>query len=688
MKSELLLLLHMHQPDYRNPLTGRFELPWVRLHAVREYNDVAAVLEAHPGVRLTVNFVGSLIAQIDAYAGGRGTDTLQDLSLRDPGTWRREDKHFALRAFFMANLQRMIDPVPRWAELLNKRGRGEFDADDAAARFTPADWRDLSVHFNLGWVGFAAAREYPVVGALRAKGRDYTADDARAVMDVHHAVTARVLDRWRALADTGRIELSTTPLYHPILPLLVDSRIARRSDPTTPLPDEPFAHPDDAAEQLHRGAAVFAARFGRAARGLWPSEGSVAPEIIAPACAAGFAWTATDETIVCGSVPGAVREALIYRPWWAVSGTERIAVVFRDKALSDRIGFAYKHAPATDAANDFMERLRAIDAARPGARIVVALDGENPWEHYDGGGEPFLNTLFARLADDARIETRTIGESLAARPPAPGADDIVNLRSASWIDDNFRVWIGGPEENRAWSCLARARAALDRAAARGNTGAARAYDALLAAEGSDWFWWYGDRFQTETRDIFDRLFRSHLIAAYRALGEEPPAELFDPIAGTARGPVAYPPIAPAPRAPEPGDPFAWRGAGFIPLVEAGSAMFEGGTPFAAVRWVHVDGRTWLRLEPGHDAASAAGRTIEVRIAGPAGEVSVIVDADATRRADGTWVTALPPGPLPLRFALRLSESQARGDGRVELYRRPRTGYYEAAAPDADLWTAL
>ncbi|MEZ5290112.1 MAG: glycoside hydrolase family 57 protein [Vicinamibacterales bacterium] len=518
----LALLWHMHQPYYLDPPTGESVLPWVRLHAIKDYGGMVAMLEAYPGVRVTFNLVPALVEQVEAYAAERTWDRQLVLGLRPATELDRADTEWFVREGFHAHPPTMIEPYPRYAELWRRQASGvPFDA---------AALTDLQVWQKLAWVDPDVARADPRIVGLRAKGRDYDDADKAALREVELALLRRVVPLYRSAADRGQVELSCSPYFHPILPLLCDSAAHHDAHPGAPLPHPAFRWPEDADDQLVRAAQAHAGWFGRPPAGVWPSEGGVSPATAAAVARAGFRWMATDEAILRASRALAGLEtpaALCHRTHEIATPDGPVRVVFRDHGLSDAIGFTYQGWAAEGAVGDFVERLRAAgrQAALPGSppTVAVILDGENAWEHYADGGRPFLRALYGALEAAADIEPVTMSEATTGE-----AEPLPRLFAGSWIHADFGIWIGHADDRRAWAQLARARAAfakeakgLDAAAVEG------ARQALRAAEGSDWFWWYGDDHSSLHDRDFDALFRRHVRRAWHHLGLEVPADLYE-----------------------------------------------------------------------------------------------------------------------------------------------------------------
>ncbi len=535
---DLILLWHHHQPDYRRPGDGRSVLPWARLHAAKDYLDMARHLERHPGVRATFNLVPALLDQIEGAARG-DPDELFDLLARPPAELSAAD-HAAVA-------WRCSQMPPRTGErwpavrALRERAAGAGAASAAVVRGAAGaalgdrDLLALEIWFLLAWVDPMFHEEPEVARALAELPR-WTERHRDDLMALHRRLVGQVIPAYRALADRGQVELSTSPYHHPILPLLVDLASARRARPDLPQPGERLAAPEDATWHIEQALERHAAVFGAKPAGMWPSEGSVSPEAVALAARAGVRWLASDEDVLWASLPDGARDrGALYRQWRFASEGGEVTLFFRDHALSDRIGFVYQHWDAGEAAADFIAHLRRIGRNHRGGTpplVSVILDGENCWEHYRDDGNPFLEALYEALEGASDIRTRTPSDVLADAPPPPA---LARLHSGSWIGADFHIWIGHPEKNRAWDAVARARQALIAAGATRESAPA-AWQALYRAEGSDWFWWFGDDHHTPDRPVFDRLFRDLLSSAYTEAGLVPPAALRLPIARMGAGP--------------------------------------------------------------------------------------------------------------------------------------------------------
>jgi alpha-amylase/alpha-mannosidase (GH57 family) len=528
---------HQHQPFYPSALTGDNPMPWVRLHGVKDYYGMALHLLEFPEMRCTINLVPSLLLQIQGYTERHVSDRPLDATRLPAAHLSEEDALYLLDHFFMANHDRMIRPWPRYVELLQRRAFGQNSAADVVHRFGERDFRDLQVLFNLAWIHPLAFERDAELRALREKGRFYSEDDKNLVIAKHFEILKQIIPLHQRLQDSGQVELTTTPFYHPILPLLLDKKLARQSVPDVKLPRYTGGYPEDAAVHVRRAIEQHAKIFGSPPRGMWPAEGGVCQEMIPLLVQHGIEWIATDEEVLSQSTQGFIRRdeaghvmnpANLYRPYRIQESDSSLAIVFRDHALSDMIGFHYQRSPGVEGADDFLRHLQnirqAIDPRQP-ALVSVILDGENCWEHYPDGGVPFLRALYERCTRTPGLRSVRLGDSLREQPPK---DHLPALFAGSWINHNFAIWVGHEEDNTAWDHLHRTREHLLAKASHPLVKPEqlqRAWEEIYIAEGSDWFWWYGDDHSSAQDALFDALFRRHLQNVYWILGDEPPPEL-------------------------------------------------------------------------------------------------------------------------------------------------------------------
>ena len=610
----LCFVWHMHQPFYKDLLSGEYKLPWTRMHALKDYYGMVKVLEPFPQVRQTFNLVPSMLVQIDEYAQGQARDPFLRVALKPAEDLSEHEQSFLLQYFFQANPSRLIYRYPRYAELFEAWHAADRSPKRARRLFNAHAFRDLQVLSQLAWFDEEFVENDPDVRALAHKGRDYTRDEQALMGRKQQEIVGRVAGVYREFAARGQIEISTTPYYHPILPLLCDSNIAEVSHPYVALPPR-FRHPDDARIQLERAREYMQGRLGHAPAGVWPSEGSVSDEALAIASRAGFRWFATDNGVLARSLGHAAGAEETYRPYlWRHDGAE-MRGIFRDHYLSDLIGFVYSRMGAAEAASHFLDRIREncrpILAAGRDALVPVVLDGENAWEHYDRNGRPFLSELYSRIEREPRMEALTVSEALSRVPAQP----LEHIFPGSWINANFDVWIGAEEDNRAWEYLGRARETYEQVKDFVPEDRRRlAFEELLIAEGSDWCWWYGPEHDSDNRPEFDQLYRDHLANVYRALNLAPPDELSRSILKLAVREFHEPPTGPVlPTIDgEATSYFEWLGAGVYRVDSRTGAMH--GQRFLLRQLLYgSDGQNlFLRLDFQHDIESTSG--IEARVA--------------------------------------------------------------------------
>ena len=644
---DLAIVWHMHQPVYRDPRSGDFILPWVRLHASRAYYDMARALEPHPGAKVHVNLVPSLLDQLEAYAENTARDRWLELTEKPAADLELAERELVWSRFFMVDWDTELNRLPRYRELLLRRGTdlAKVDLPRLARESTPEELRDLQVLFNLAWTGFALRAEDPALRELLARGRGFREEDKRPVLAAQQRAAQAVVPLFRALEERGQIELTTTPYYHPILPLVIDSDTARQGLPSAHLPTR-FRHPEDARRQIALAREAHELRFGRRPTGMWPAEGSVSEEAAALFAAAGVKWIASDEGVLLRSLSEPARTA-IHMPYRLETPAGPIDLVFRDRGLSDLIGFTYAKQPPDVAVANLLGHLREIDLAANGERRLVSiiLDGENPWEHYPESGRAFLDRLYGALGDPGQSVARTVRlrDALPERRPRT----LSRLHAGSWIDANFRIWIGHPEDVQGWEALGKVRRAL--AEAEGRVSAdrlKRAGDAILMAEGSDWFWWFGDDFTTENAAEFDSLFRGYLAVACEALGIPIPPEIAGPISAAAR----RRPVLPDEELLLPTSVLRpvidgsvtrfgeWSGAGRLRAARSHGPMVQGELLFSELRFgfggSEAGPELFLRLDP---STVGPGRfAIHLELAAP----------------NGSWILATE-FPLPIATPLRV-----------------------------------
>ncbi|HTS61454.1 MAG TPA: glycoside hydrolase family 57 protein [Candidatus Acidoferrales bacterium] len=631
----------MHQPFYKDLGTGEYKLPWTRMHALKDYCGMVRILEEFPKVKQTFNLVPSMMVQVEEYAAGDARDPYLELALKPAESLSDAEKELLLRHSFYADPAHMIYRYPRYGQLFDSRN-AQYAAR-ARSLFGPQEFRDLQMWSQLAWFDEEFQEHDAEVREWIVRGRDFTPIDQQRMGEKQREIVGRVLPEYAKAVARGQIEISTTPYYHPILPLLCDSQIAAVAHPNVPLPPR-FRYPGDARKQLQLAREYVQRHFGVAPVGLWPSEGSVSDEVFSIAAEVGFEWTATDSGVLNRTRDRAVSVEGLYRPYQWRQGGSALRVIFRDHYMSDLIGFVYSKMEASHAAADFLHRIHenccAILARGGDALVPIILDGENAWEYYYRNGRPFLRELYRRISDDAGVQAVTVSEALRLMAPEP----LDHIFPASWINANFDVWIGAEEDNDAWAQLLRARATYDAASGVPEERRRLAFEELLIAEGSDWCWWYGPEHDSANRPEFDQLYRDHLANVYRFLNLTPPEELSRPILRAVAPEIRVDPTGPV-RPVIDGEVtsyFEWLGAGVYRLDDRSGAMHGSRS---TVREVHYgsDGKSLFLRVDFHRGVDIAGMEARITLEGTTGAAPV--RSTIRLRSDG----ASAPAPFECAF---------------------------------------
>ncbi|MGE5197397.1 MAG: glycoside hydrolase [Deltaproteobacteria bacterium] len=513
----LAFIYHMHQPYYVNLLTRETDMPWVRLHGSKDYLDMVQILENYPTVHQTFNLVPSLVEQLEYYTERTVKDKYLELSYKPASELNSEEKKFILDKFFSIDQERCIAIQPRYYELYFKK-LAKFE-------FGPQDFLDLQVWFNLSWIDPSFRKNMPELKRIVDKARFYTEEEKQTVLDKQQVILEDTLPTYKKMMESGQIEVILSPFYHPILPLLYSSKLGKEANPRTNLPQTVFAYPMDAKSQIDSAVEFYKSRFGKSPIGMWPSEESVCNHIVPYFIQAGINWIVADEAILFKSLKKKKRDTgLLYQPHVIKREEGNLNIIFRDRNLSDMLGFVYHRWNAKDAAADFMRNLENINNAFKDRDVfvAVAMDGENAWEYYVNDGHDFLNELYSRFAAADFMKTVTVNEYLKKFPPVK---EIERLAAGSWIYGEFGKWIGNPYKNKAWEYLALARLELQKLIDAGQPVDPLAWKQMDICEGSEWFWWYGE----DPLGEFDRLFRMHLSNFYRLINKPIPEYLNTPL---------------------------------------------------------------------------------------------------------------------------------------------------------------
>ncbi len=547
---DLVFLWHMHQPDYRDYASGDFVLPWVYLHAIKDYTDMAYHLERHPKVRVVLNFVPILLDQLDDYTEQFATGQLRDPLLRllshpDTAKFGAEERQLVLDSCFRSSHTKMIEPYPAYKRLWDMFQLLQSAGGVALSYLSGQYMADLLVWYHLAWCGESVRRECELVARLMSKAEGFTVAERRELLDLIGVLTSDIIPRYRKLAESGQIEISATPHYHPLAPLLIDFDSSKDAMPDAPMPKSPhypkgrlrFTRHVRLARESHK------ARFGSEPKGMWPAEGSISVETLEVMAEEGCGWAASGEGVLANSLRRGdsvlpERSQYLYRPYTLEKGAEGIQCFFRDDKLSDLIGFEYSSWHGKDAAIHFVDQINSIGShAQKGSLPVVSviLDGENAWEYYPYNGFYFLDELYAQLEVHASIRTCTYSDYVkpsSKRTDIAPAGVLATICAGSWVYGNFSTWIGCEDKNRAWDLLCVAKQSYDMVMASGRLSAdeqAAADKQLCSCESSDWFWWFGDYNPANSVASFDRLYRHNLTELYRLLKLPSPLNLSDPV---------------------------------------------------------------------------------------------------------------------------------------------------------------
>ena len=558
---DLVFLWHMHQPDYRDYSSGDFVLPWTYLHAIKDYTDMASHLERHPKVRAVVNFVPVLLDQLEDYTDQFATGQLRDPLLRllahkDIHDLQPEQRQMAVDACFRSNHAKMINPYPAYKRLLELFDLLQTDGEVGLSYLSGQYMADLLTWYHLVWCGESVRREHALVAQLMSKAEGFSHEDRKQLLNLIGKLISDIIPRYRKLAESGQIEISTTPHYHPLAPLLIDFASAKEAMPDAPLPSSPHYPKGRLRVSAHVRLAKKShrERFGIEPQGMWPAEGSVSSETLEILATEGCRWTASGESVLVNSLrkthePVPERVQYLYRPYRLEKGGDGLQCFFRDDHLSDLIGFEYSRWHGKDAANHFVNQVSDIaqhTAENETPVVSVILDGENAWEYYPYNGFFFLDELYTAIETHEQIRTVTYSDYLKQSATRPEADSarvhkLGHIVAGSWVYGNFSTWIGSPDKNRAWDLLCVAKQSFDMVMSSGRLSPAEQEAAdkqLCSCESSDWFWWFGDYNPSHSVASFDRLYRHNLAELYRLLKLPPPLILMEPVSKGGGSPEA------------------------------------------------------------------------------------------------------------------------------------------------------
>lgn len=546
----LVLLWHMHQPDYRDHETGEFLLPWVYLHAIKDYTDMAHHLETHPHIKAIINFVPILLDQLEDYAEQFTQGRMRDPLLRmlvtpDLNLVTVSERDHILNSCFQSNHATMLRPYPAYQHLRDfydtLKAHGDKDLIYVSGQYLA----DLLTWYHLAWTGESVRRNHEIVVQLMTQGKNFNFADRMQLFNLIGTLIRELIPRYRKLAVSGQIELSVTPHYHPLAPLLIDFSSARESLPEVPLPSNlvyPGGH-ERVTFHLQSAMDSHKQRFHAQPTGIWPAEGAISEALLNIFMKFGCAWTASGENVLVNSLNKSYpnqslpdRYHYLYRPYRVSDENNNMLCFFRDDKLSDMIGFEYSKWYGRDAAENFVHTLEKIHHETRSIEhpiVSITLDGENAWESYPYNGYYFLNDLYELLGSYPFIQTTTYRDYIQDLVDTTiGTEILPILTAGSWVYGTFSTWIGDHDKNFAWDLLCAAKHSYDLVMKSERLTSKEKFSAeqqLASCESSDWFWWFGDHNSPQAVASFDLLFRKNLSNLYRLLKLPVPEVVLGPI---------------------------------------------------------------------------------------------------------------------------------------------------------------
>ncbi|HEY3300561.1 MAG TPA: glycoside hydrolase family 57 protein [Methylophilaceae bacterium] len=559
-KLYLNLYWHMHQPDYRDTITGEYVLPWTYLHAIKDYTDMAFHVEQNPAVKVTFNFVPVLLDQLEDYSQQFKNKQIKDpllamLARADLEYLSKQERCLIIDSCFKSHHEKMLEPFAHYQRLLHIYNTLREEGATAFNYLSGQYMADLVVWYHLAWTGESIRRNNKFVQSLLEKGHQFTFEERMALFDLIGELISDLIPRYKKLQDSGQIEISSTPHYHPILPLLIDFKSTRDAMPFAPLP-KCALYPDGVARaKAHIEAAQVSheQRFGTSPVGMWPAEGAVSHAALGLLAEHGVQWAATGQGVLANSLYKSYdsqeipdKNDYLYKPYRVSNGSQDIICFFRDDHLSDKIGFEYAKMFAGDAVNDFVGSLESIYASNDtqNSKVVsVILDGENAWEYFPYNAYYFLNELYAALTKHSFIEMTTFSKTLeqVKHSQAIEVAALPAVAAGSWVYGSFSTWIGSSDKNLGWDLLCDAKKVYDKVMKTKTLSQAevKACERQLSiCEGSDWFWWFGDYNSSVSVDSFDKLYRRNLANLYQLLKQTVPNVLHQAISIGGGNPAA------------------------------------------------------------------------------------------------------------------------------------------------------
>jgi alpha-amylase/alpha-mannosidase (GH57 family) len=597
-KLRLCFLWHMHQPYYKDDLDGSYHMPWVYLHGLKDYYELPYYHKLYSRLKGTYNLVPSLLIQLKDYEKTDVADIYIQLMLKDASILTTEEKEILIPQLFMANYKNMVTPLRRYKELYDRKGDTDI-FNTARLNYSDEEITDMTVLYLISWCGVYTRENLDIINRLISKGRHFSYEEKIELIEALAEFTSDIVPLYKELQAEGKIEVSATPFYHPILPILLEPKSAKEALPQITMASIGTDFSEDAKYHVRSAVEYYEEEFGQKPRGMWPAEGSISEKAAALFAENGVRWIASDEDVLAGSIGLDLRDEdnrkTLYKKHIFPSKSGDINIFFRDKELSDLIGFTYSGWDAEKAVDDFMDKLSDIfDRCDFSPIVPVILDGENAWEFYPENANKFFTLLYSRLEACNWIETLTMSEACESDTPEHRPEKI---RAGSWIYANFTTWMGHAEKNEGWRLLADAH---KRFQAKKSTleNTAQIQKELYIAEGSDWFWWYGDDHFSLQSDTFDKLFRGHLANIYELMGEKVPADITKPIKKSHKtGLLKKPATLFTPKLDGRVTSFyEWIGAGKFDLKFDAGAMTASGNTLEILYFGYDEEKLYLRID--------------------------------------------------------------------------------------------
>ena len=543
-KLSIAFYWHMHQPVYQLTSEGDYLMPWVRLHAVKDYLDMVLQIKKFKNLKLNFNIVPVLLDSLIDYGENDMHDIHSRLTIKDINELTSDDKEFIINNFFDANYHSMILPSPEYNRLFQRyQSANEYNIN----LFSNQEYSDLMALFNLAWFDPIYKNMYPELKSLIKKKKNYTLDDRKKIIEIQRDIIRQIIPTYKKYISEGKIEVTTSPYYHPILPILLDIKSVVKSKDEN-LPDN-LQTEQDAKLQTKMALDRIEELFGKRPKGIWPSEQCIDSNVMHMLKELGVKWTIADEGILSDSIKfefardfrGYMEDPYHLLKTYSHKG---IDIIFRDGLIPNLIGFEYPNHPPEAVANDLYDRIKVaqgklLSSPDENHLLTIAMDGENCWENYKEDGNTFLSTLYSLIEQDPTLETVLISDYIENDKQKK---QLNKISAGSWVNRNFKLWIDEPLKNLAWKYLKQVKDDFSNYIKKNplNPNIEAARRELFICEGSDWFWWYGEPNDSGKDNIFDYIFREHLKNIYRYLGLQEPDYLDTPLLSAITKPSRYP----------------------------------------------------------------------------------------------------------------------------------------------------